>query len=55
MSERVIKIEPFKTYDDIIRLTGKVNIPEANLDIPISENRNLNICLFTESLDTTRF
>jgi hypothetical protein len=43
MSERIIKIEPYKTYDDIIRLSGKVILPNLTSEINIPENRNLNL------------
>jgi len=43
MSERIIKIEPYKTYDDIIRLSGKVILPDGQTEINIPEERNLNL------------
>jgi len=54
MSERIIKIEPYKTYDDIIKLSGKVSISDINLEIGIPENRTLNLYKY-EISDSVQF
>ncbi len=43
MSEHIIQISPYKTYDDLIKLSGKVIIPEKEIEIEIPENRSLNL------------
>lgn len=43
MSERIIEIAPYKTYDDLIKLSGKVFIPDNDVEIEIPENRSLNL------------
>ncbi|HEX5186253.1 MAG TPA: hypothetical protein VFV86_05125 [Nitrososphaeraceae archaeon] len=51
MSERIILIEPYKTYNDLIKLSGKVFIPDIDMDIEIPENRSLN--LYNHELNDT--
>lgn len=43
MSERIIHIAPYKTYDDLIKLSGKVLIPEIETEIELPPNRVLNL------------
>src|SRR4051812_24551446 len=43
MSERILKIDTYTTYDDVIRLNGKVQIAEQGLEITIPENRSINL------------
>ena len=43
MSERIIIIEPYKTYNDVIILNGKVHFPELEIDIDIPPSQSLNL------------
>lgn len=43
MSERVIQVAPYKTYDDLIRLSGKVFFPDTEIEVEIPDSRSLNL------------
>ncbi len=43
MSERLIFIEPYKTYNDLIKLSAKVYFPDTDFEIVVPENRSLNL------------
>jgi hypothetical protein len=43
MSERIIHIEAYKTYNDLIKLSGKVGFFNSDIEIDIPENRSLNL------------
>ncbi|MEJ0031555.1 MAG: hypothetical protein WDO15_14795 [Bacteroidota bacterium] len=43
MSERILKIDTYKTYDDIVGLTGRLQIPDISGDLIIPDNRSINL------------
>ncbi len=53
MSERFIYIEPYKTYNDLIKLSAKVYFPELDLEINVPENRSLNLYNYELNDSTT--
>jgi hypothetical protein len=43
MSESIIQIETYKTYNDLIQLSGRVSFPEPDVEIEIPNHRILNL------------